>query len=63
MWLILLAVLSFVGYFLPTICALSNHQHNWASIFVVNLFLGWTLIGWVIALAWAVSRPIRKSEG
>lgn len=28
-----------------------------AAIFVVNLFLGWTLIGWVVALAWAVTKP------
>lgn len=26
-------------------------------IFLVNLFLGWTLIGWVVALAWAHKKP------
>lgn len=34
---------------------------------VINIFLGWTLIGWVIALAWAVSldpkdKPQEKQE-
>jgi hypothetical protein len=25
------------------------------ELFVVNRFLGWTLLGWVIAMAWLVS--------
>lgn len=41
-------------YFLPTIAG-RKHPHA-AGIFVVNLFLGWTLIGWVVALAWAATR-------
>jgi hypothetical protein len=40
-------------YFLPTI--VGRHKRNAGSIFVLNLFLGWTLIGWVVALVWAVS--------
>jgi len=40
-------------YFLPTLQAASRHHHNAAAIFVINLFLGWTLIGWVVALAMA----------
>ncbi len=43
-------------YFLPTIQALTAKKKNAASIAVVNVFLGWTLIGWVIALAWAVKK-------
>lgn len=41
-------------YFLPTIIG-SSRDVRWAGIFVINLFLGWTLLGWVVALAWAVS--------
>lgn len=46
-------VICLVIYFLPTIngCKKSNAT----SIFVLNLFLGWTFIGWVVALIWAVS--------
>jgi hypothetical protein len=47
-------------YFLPTLFA-SGKQH-WAGVFVVNLFLGWTLIGWVCALAWAVSSPLKEKS-
>ena len=34
-----------------------------AAIFFLNLFLGWTLIGWVVALAWACSGTPPKSAG
>lgn len=42
-------------YFLPTIIALFRHHHQWGAITVINLFFGWTFIGWVLTLAWAVS--------
>lgn len=48
-WLIL-AVL----YFVPTIVASSRERKNRNAIFVTNLLFGWTLIGWGIALIWAV---------
>ena len=35
--------------FLPTLVAKSRHHPNTAAIFLVNLFFGWTFIGWVIA--------------
>lgn len=38
-------------YFLPAI--IGRNKHDAAGIFLVNLFLGWTVIGWVIALIWA----------
>ncbi len=43
----------FLIYFLPTIVALVRHKRNTLSILLLNLFLGWTLIGWIIALVWA----------
>lgn len=46
-------IVSFVIYFLPTIIASKKSVGN--SVLVINLFLGWTLIGWVVALAMAVS--------
>jgi hypothetical protein len=38
-------------YFLPTI--IGRHKHDAAGIFLLNLLLGWTVIGWIIALIWA----------
>jgi hypothetical protein len=43
-------------YFLPSIIAHNKRKKNAASIFVINLFFGWSIVGWVIALAWAVAR-------
>ena len=43
----------FVFYFLPSIIALARSKRNTLSIFLLNFFLGWTLVGWVVALVWA----------
>lgn len=43
------------GYFLPTIIAKSRRRPNTGAIFALNLFVGWTLVGWVIALVWALT--------
>ena len=40
-------------YFLPTIIAAKNQNKDVSAIFIINLLLGWTFLGWVIALAWA----------
>jgi T4 superinfection immunity protein len=43
--------------FLPTLIAKSRNHPNTLPIFLVNLFFGWTFIGWVISLVWACTRP------
>ena len=40
-------------YFLPTVVALIRGHLSALAIFLLNLFLGWTLIGWIIALIWS----------
>jgi Superinfection immunity protein len=40
-------------YFIPAIVASTRRHRNKSAIFVLNLFLGWTLLGWVAALVWA----------
>lgn len=47
-------------YFPPTIVAWVRRHPNRLSIFLLNLLLGWTLIGWVVALIWSAS-AIRKA--
>ena len=41
-------------YFLPAIVAAVRHTHNATAILLLNLFLGWTVIGWCVALLMAV---------
>jgi hypothetical protein len=48
-------VLGLLIYFVPTFVARSQHRRQTAAIFVLNLFLGWTFLFWVLALVWAVA--------
>jgi len=44
----------FVLYFLPAIIAAVRGKRDTLAIFLLNLFLGWTFVGWIVALVWAV---------
>jgi ABC-type sugar transport system permease subunit len=50
---VLITLLS-IFYFLPFAIAFNKKRANTGAIFALNLFLGWTLIGWVVALVWAL---------
>lgn len=52
--------LLFIIYFLPSIVAGARYHHNQAAILVLNLMLGWTLLGWAIALIWAFTAVRRE---
>jgi hypothetical protein len=58
--LIFLALLGLAFYFVPWIVAASRQHNNQGPIAVVNIFLGWTLIGWVVALAMACTGNVKK---
>ncbi|SNQ51090.1 Superinfection immunity protein (fragment) [Frankia canadensis] len=47
-------------YFVPSVIAMVRQRQS-ASVIVINVFLGWTLIGWVVALALAVSSNNAKA--
>lgn len=42
-------------YFLPTVVAGMRGHPNGTPIFLLNLFLGWTFIGWLVSLIWSSS--------
>jgi hypothetical protein len=48
-----LLLLAAIFYFVPFAIAQMRGQRNAAAIFVLNLLLGWTFVGWVVALVWA----------
>lgn len=52
--IILIALALIIIYFLPTIIAYERGHKNTLAIFVLNILLGWSIIGWAIALIWAV---------
>lgn len=41
-------------YFLPAIVAFARSKRDAGAILVLNFFLGWTAIGWIIAFVWAL---------
>jgi len=51
----ILILLSIVLYIVPTVVALARKHRQIGAIFILNLFLGWTVLGWVGALVWAVT--------
>ena len=42
-------------YCLPMIVAARRKHHQRNAIAIINFFLGWTVLGWTIALAWSMS--------
>ena len=48
-----LTLIGMALYFLPSIIALTRHKRQTLAIFLLNLFAGWTGIGWIGALIWA----------
>jgi hypothetical protein len=58
----ILISLALMFYFLPTIIASRRGLRNVGSIFVLNFFLGWMGIGWVVALVWAVSGTAERGR-
>lgn len=63
--MVIVVVLAFGIYFLPTCIAGFRNHHQQYAILALNLFLGWTFVGWVIALAWALTakQPGSNSSG
>lgn len=50
------------AYFAPTIVAGFRRHHQLGAIAVTNFFLGWTVIGWVVAMAMAASHTTSQTQ-
>jgi hypothetical protein len=48
-------------YLLPTIIAMYRGNLNKGSVFVINLFFGWTVAGWFVSLVIAASGETFKN--
>jgi len=49
-------------YFLPFTTSYFLRRPYTSAIGTLNLFLGWTVIGWVIAMEWALTRKQNANE-
>src|SRR5260221_12367546 len=47
------SLISAAAYFTPAIVALVRRVPNAGSVIVIDLLLGWTIVGWIVALAMA----------
>ena len=59
-WLYVLSAI--VVYFIPSYIAYERHDPHFTSILLVNLLLGWTIIGWIAALVMSLVDPRRVSN-
>ena len=57
-----LIVFCFCIYFLPAIVACRRNHRQAAAIILLDLFLGWSLIGWVAALVWAATSDVEPKS-
>lgn len=52
---LIVAALMLWLYFVPSIIAVKRNHCNQVPIILLNLFLGWLFIPWVIALVWSTT--------
>lgn len=52
--LLVAAFILLLLYFLPTFIGFSRKSRNKWAICAVNTLLGWSLIGWLASLVWAL---------
>ena len=47
---------------MPTVVALVRDKYGAGGVALVNVFLGWTVIGWLLALVWASSGKTKSEK-
>jgi len=52
-------IVALLIYFLPSLVGYKKKNAN--AILILNLLLGWTLLGWVVALVWALTNEERTA--
>lgn len=59
---VMLVILGSLVYFVPVFNASKRKHKNQAAIGCLNILLGWTFLGWVIALVWSFTDNVEKPE-
>ena len=52
----IIGVIFLAIYFIPTFIAFVRRKKQIVAILLINIFLGFTVVGWVGSLIWAVIR-------
>ena len=48
-------------YLIPVLVAYNRQHPNAWAILILNLLLGWTVLGWIVSLVWA-STAVRTAR-
>jgi Superinfection immunity protein len=56
------AVILILLYLIPGLVALKRNHRNRNAIGVLNLLLGWTVLGWIVALVWANTADVEPRQ-
>lgn len=59
-WLGALVPVFLIVYLIPLSVAIGRRHRFRSAIGLINLLLGWTILGWFAALVWAVNRDIKE---
>lgn len=57
-----LILVASVFYFFPSMIAHARSHRYESAIFLLNLLLGWTFLGWIFALVWALWTPYPRDR-
>jgi len=60
--ILVLLLISVLLYFTPWLIGLNRGVNSCVGLFFVNLLLGWSIIGWVGCLLWAVCGQTRAQD-
>lgn len=60
--LIIIGLFWLIIYMMPAIVAGARDHRQFGAILVLNLLLGWTLLGWIFALVWACMNTERDGD-
>ncbi len=60
---IVAGVAGIVLHFAPILICMYRGHPDTAAIAIINVFLGWTIVGWWVAIIWAVKAFPRDKHG
>lgn len=57
----LFSLLAILVYLMPVVIAAARSHHQKWLIVLLNVFAGWTIIGWIGALIWSL-KPVKTAH-
>ena len=61
-WTIALLPVLLIAYFTPLLIAVLRKHRFTTPIGLINFLLGWTVVGWLAAIVWAVNKDVREAS-